>query len=282
MGSFCGFDFTNLGQGALLGEKLICPTCGSNYDINSGFAETGPNMRNLSMFPIKSRGGEIDLTVPEHIPAFSKKKFLKRESIDPRTYIVLGDNETALATIDALRTNFTGRIIMMPQSGFGAFENTDVMKRDFSPLSKNQCYLVENDYLDRANIDIIKGGVKYIDVDNRKILVNGYRKPIPFDKIIVAWGADRNKLKQSYSNVHYIEDRFSHAKVHNDLLKAKDVLILGNTFEAFQMAQTTRTYLDEIGQYETKVVLMTTGDDCELKLTLGNGMEAWMQNELAE
>lgn len=27
------------------------------------------------------------------------------------------------------------------------------------PLAKNQVYLVENDYLDRANIDIIKGGI---------------------------------------------------------------------------------------------------------------------------
>jgi len=95
--------------------------------------------------------------VPEHIPAFSKKRFLKRQSIDPRTIVVLGDNETALSAIDALRTNFTGRIIMIPCSNFGAFENTDIMKREMGPLAKNQCYLVEGDYLDRANIDIIKG-----------------------------------------------------------------------------------------------------------------------------
>ena len=32
-GSFCGFDYTNLATGAIIGEKLICPTCGSNYNI---------------------------------------------------------------------------------------------------------------------------------------------------------------------------------------------------------------------------------------------------------
>ena len=46
---------------------------------------------------------------------------------------------------------------MIPCSNFGAFENTDIMKREMGPLAKNQCYLVENDYLDRANIDVIKG-----------------------------------------------------------------------------------------------------------------------------
>jgi hypothetical protein len=54
-----------------------------------------------------------------------------------------------------------------------------------------------------------------IDIKGRKISVSGYRQPIYFDKILVAWGAEKMKLQQSYSNVHYIEDRFSHAKVHN-------------------------------------------------------------------
>ena len=39
LSSFCGFDFTNLATGALIGEKLICPTCGSNYDIVSGIVD---------------------------------------------------------------------------------------------------------------------------------------------------------------------------------------------------------------------------------------------------
>lgn len=129
MSSFCGFDYKNLGQGALLGEKLCCPGCGSNYDITSGQTESGPNLRNLSTFAVKTRNGEIELTVPEHIPAFSKKKFLKRQNIDPRVFVILGDNETALAAIDALRTCFTGRIILIPTSNFGSFENVDIMRK---------------------------------------------------------------------------------------------------------------------------------------------------------
>lgn len=84
--------------------------------------------------------------------------------IDPRVFVVLGDNETSLAAIDALRTNFTGRIVCIPANNFGSFENTDIMKRQIGPLSRNQCYFVEEDYLDRANVDIIKGEVKMIDI----------------------------------------------------------------------------------------------------------------------
>jgi len=49
-GSFCGFDYTNLATGAFLGEKLICPTCGTTYNITNGFVDQGPSLRNISSF----------------------------------------------------------------------------------------------------------------------------------------------------------------------------------------------------------------------------------------
>jgi hypothetical protein len=56
------------------------------------------------------------MVIPEHVPPFSKKKFIKRAIIDPRIFVILGDSETALSAVDSLRTNFTGRIILVPTS----------------------------------------------------------------------------------------------------------------------------------------------------------------------
>ena len=165
VGSYCGFDFTNLATGALLGEKLICPTCCSSYDVKNGLVDIGPSMRNLSSFNVSTRDGEIKVTVPEHIPAFAKRKFLGRQKIDPRTFVVLGDSEAALAAMDALRMNFTGNIISIPSGQYGQFENTDILKRKFTPLTKNETFLTDMDFLDRANIMVIKGDVKRIDLD---------------------------------------------------------------------------------------------------------------------
>jgi len=158
---------------------------------------------------------------------------LKRQTIDPRTFVVLGDSETALAAVDALRTSFTGRIIVIPCSTYGQFENTDIIRRKTGPLSKNESFYVETDYLDRANVDIIKGVVKKIDVEAKEMHVTGIRKPIKFEKVLVAWGSEREELASPYSNVFYLQDRFSHAKVHNNLLKSKSIVIMGNTFETF-------------------------------------------------
>ena len=268
LGSYCGFDFTNLATGALLGEKLICPTCCSSYDIKNGLVDIGPSMRNLSSFNIKVREEEIKVTVPEHIPAFAKRKFLGRSKIDPRTFVVIGDSEAALAAMDALRMNFTGRIVNIPVSQYGQFENQDILKRKFTPLTKNETFLTDLDFLDKANITVIKGEIKSINKEKKVILVKGLKEQIEFDKMLIAWGAYKKRLSKDYSNVFYLEDRYSHAKCHNEIIKAKKIVVLGSTMDAFQTASSIRSYLDSINYSKTEVVLLYE-DDSEIKKNMG-------------
>jgi hypothetical protein len=48
--------------------------------------------------------------------------------------VILGDSETALAAIDGLRAGFSGKIVVVPSSPYGQFENTDILTRKFSPI----------------------------------------------------------------------------------------------------------------------------------------------------
>jgi len=247
LGSYCGFDFTNLATGALLGEKLVCPTCCSSYSVTNGLVDIGPSMRNLSNFSITIREEEIKVTVPEHIPAFAKRKFLGRSKIDPRTFVVLGDSEAALAAMDALRMSFTGNIVCIPTAQFGQFENIDIFRRKFTPLTKNETFLTDLDFLDRANITVVKGEIKGIDKVNKQIKIKGLKETVNFDKMLVAWGAFKKRLSKDYSNVFYLEDRYAHAKCHNEILKADKIVVLGSTMDAFQTASSVRGYLNSIG-----------------------------------
>jgi len=281
LGSFCGFDFTNLATGALIGQKLICPTCGSNYDIASGIVDQGPSMRNISSFNIAIRDEEIKVTLPEHVPAFSRKKNLQRQTLDPRVYVILGDTLTALSAIDALRTNFTGNIVLVPQSEFGAFQNTDILYKKMGKVTKTELFLQEDDFLDRANVVVLKGNLKWIDLDQKYITLYGHKDKINFDKLLIAWGADRIRMKQSFSNVFYLEDLQSHARIHNELLKANQVVVLGGTFEAYQLAATFRDYLDSIGYTDTKIMLLCDGNT-DVQHTLGNKVSKYVHDLLRE
>lgn len=107
-------------------------------------------MRNISSFLVTNRDGEVNVVIPEHVPPFANRKRLKKSKIDPRRFIILGDSEAALSCADALRTSFTGEIVLVVMSPFGMFENQDVFKRKFSPLSKNEAYYVEEDFFAKA------------------------------------------------------------------------------------------------------------------------------------
>jgi len=145
-----------------------------------------------------------------------------------------------------LRASFTGRIVVVPSSPYGQFENTDILNKKFTPIQKNEVFMVEEDYLDRANIDVVKGEIKTIDLNRNEIVVKGVKEPIAFDKVMIAWGSYKKRLNKEYSNVFYLEDRHSHARCHNELLKAKSIVIMGGTFEAYQTAASIRKYLDSI------------------------------------
>lgn len=103
--------------------------------------------------------------MPEHVPAFAMKDHIKRATIDPRCFVILGDSETALSAIDALRTSFTGRIVCLPTSSYGQFENLDILNRKFGKLEKNEAFYVESDYLDRANVEVLTGEISAIDLN---------------------------------------------------------------------------------------------------------------------
>ena len=199
------------------------------------------------------------MTVPEHIPAFAKRKFLNRSKIDPRTFLVLGDSEAALAAMDALRMGFTGNIVCIPSGTFGQFENQDIFKRKFTPLSRNETFLTDVDFLDKANITVIKGDIKSIDKAKKTIKVKGMKHQIEFDKMLIAWGSYKKRLNKDYSNVFYLEDRYSHAKCHNEILKAEKIMVLGSNLDAYQTASSGRSYLKSIGYDKTEVILLNDG-----------------------
>ena len=98
--------------------------------------------------------------------------------------------------------------------------------------------------------------MKSIDLNTKEVVVMGHRDHIYFDKCLIAWGAHKKRLNKNYTNVFYLEDRHSHARCHNELLKAKSILIMGGTFEAYQTASSIRDYLDSIGYFDTRIVLL--------------------------
>lgn len=271
--SFCGYDYSDLNDGIYLGDKVICPTCGTTYNMTDGIVDSGASLRNISSFPCQIRKNMISIIVPDHIPAFALREGLKSEKMDPRTYVIIGDSEAALSALVTLRYSYSGRIVLIPTSSYGSFENKDVFYRKFGPLQKDEVYMVENDLFDKACIEIKTAKIDKIDHDQKVIVFQHRGKDskqeyLEYDSILFAGSASKlNPLKQ-FSNVYQITDFESHAKVYNAVLKANHVVIHGKNFEAFQLASSIRKRLDEIKFNDIKLTILYE-DFSELAKTFG-------------
>lgn len=276
-GSFCGFDFTDLSTGIYVGNKIICPTCGSNYNITNGIIEQGPSMRNISSFVTRVRKENVEIIVPDHIPAFILREHLAREDIDPRVYVVIGDSEAALSAILTLRWAYTGQIILFPTTPSGSFQNKDILLRKFGPLSKEEVYYVEPNLLQKAAIDIETDKIEKIDFE-KKVLTAG-KKEIPFTHLLFAGGCTKETLK-NYVNVFNITDYESHAQVHNKVIKAKHVWVVGPTFEAFQLISSIWNYLNSLNFKDVRCTILDNDNKNELVNTLGPEVAARLKEDL--
>jgi hypothetical protein len=131
--------------------------------------DQGPSLRNISSFPVQVRKKKVHAIVPNQIPAFSLRETLRREEIDPRTYVLVGDSEACLSAIITLRFSFMGRIIVVPTSANGGFENKDVLTRKFGPLNKSEVFMVEPDLFEKACVEVKKEGIKKINHESRTV-----------------------------------------------------------------------------------------------------------------
>lgn len=119
--------------------------------------------------------------------------------------------------------------------------------------------MTDLDFLDRANITVFKGDIKSIDKEKKHIKLKGHKHQIEFDKLLIAWGAYKKRLSKDYTNAFYLEDRYSHAKVHNEILKAKKIVVLGSTLDTLDTASHIRSYLNSIGYDKTEVTVISDG-----------------------
>ena len=121
--SVCAFDGADLGKGLFVGDKIICPNCGSSFCIKNGHVEEGPSLRNIACVPFLLSDNGVIAVLPknEAVPRFSKQKTPKPEP-NAQTFVILGSTPEALAAIHTMNALFKGQMILLPTSG--TWDNT--------------------------------------------------------------------------------------------------------------------------------------------------------------
>lgn len=260
--SFCGYDLTDLKDGVLLGNKIICPTCMSEYNIENGTPEHGPNMKFLATFPVSLKENKLFLKVPEDIvPLFSYHKNMKTLDLDPRHFVLIGDTETTVSAIDSLKKVFSGRITVVNHQTGLDFIDFNKLSKSFFPTKAKHSRWITNEDLDKYKIQIYNDKVTVINSLDKIITLKSGIK-MPFDKVLIAVGSEREDFLSRYSNCFSLNNVIDHANIHNHLVKKENnnFAVIGNNIRAIEIACSMRRYLDIIGKENARVSLVVHKD----------------------
>jgi nitrite reductase/ring-hydroxylating ferredoxin subunit len=263
LSSFCGYDFTDLSKGELIGNRLICPTCLSEYNIENGHTEQGPNAKFLATFPASVRDNQLKIRIPRpSIPLFQLPAIAEfNNPFDPRHYVFIGDNETVQGAIETIIQAFTGKISIITNKGSQKFYDLNKLKSSFFPIkSSNYVKLITDEYLKALRIDRYENKIARLDAINRVITLDNGLK-LPFDKVLIAVGSHRKTVQgdNNIFNLYTIED---HTKIHNAIVKpeTKNIVVVTKLLEGFDIVTALRTYLNNIGREDTNIILVNQAD----------------------
>lgn len=259
-GSFCSYDLTNLKEGILLGDKIVCPNCLSEFYVCDGNVESGPAVKNLANFPVLLREKKLFVKVPlEKIPPFSEPVIAEgNNELDPRHVVLIGDSETIAGAINTMRLFFTGKISVITNKCGNNFVDRNKLTKSLFPIKAKHAKFMDQSDLEKMGINIYDEKVHYIDNEKRIISLKNKMK-IPYDKILIATGSNREKLGFKYSNVFYLENIKDHAEIHNAIIKpkVKSIAIYGNNMKSIEIASSVRRYLDAIGKEDINISIIS-------------------------
>jgi len=258
--SFCGYCLTDLKQGGLLGNKLVCPSCLSEYNIENGVNESGPNTMLLATFPVSLRKNDLIVKLPKNkIPLYAKGSTADvSNELDPRHFIIIGDTETAFSCVDTLTKIFSGKISIVSNQNENAFTDINKITKSFFPLKMKQSKFLNKDYLEFFKINLYDE--KVVAIDNVKKLVHlSSGNKLPFDKVLIAVGSSRKGVFQAkHKNTFQLNTIQDHARIHNAIIKpdVKSIALIGGSMKMLEIASSLRRYLDAIDKQDTKIYII--------------------------
>lgn len=252
-------DETELKNGLLIRDKMICPSHGCEYNVTTGEADSPMAYNSIPIFKVDEdmQRGTIGIYIPDTPPEEILPYFIGRNFDDFRKIAIIGTGAAGLGAAETLRRiGFTGEINMFTRETTFPFQKHNLTKFiDFQGKDKLLHYRTPSFYSDNQikviysgevrNVENSLGGMSYLQLkDDTKFL---------YDGLIVASGA--NEFSDPFSSDSVARNCVTMTNVYNMkksqklLENAKDVLLYNLTPEGLEFASTLKTHRPDLNVF---------------------------------
>lgn len=235
-----------LAEGALVGDRIICPWHHACFNARNGNLEEPPALDSLANYPVRIEGDEIfvdiaDLSVDRRTPEMAEAK----PEDDSRVFVIIGGGAAGYMAAQTLREDgYRGRIQMITREPHAPYDRPNLSKDylhghaepEWIPLRGEEFYkqhgiemLFEKEV---ARVDIKQKLVKFIDGETR-----GY------SKLLVATGGNPRGLNVPGADLRniFVLRSFDNAdEIISAAAAAKRAAVIGAGFIGMEAAFSLR------------------------------------------
>lgn len=240
VGANCSHYGGPLGDGVVEGDTVRCPWHHACFDLKTGEALSAPALNPIPCWSVEEAGGRVRVTAPKAQPAPAPVAATRGRSI-----VIVGGGAAGNAAAEMLRRRgFDGTVTVLSADRDAPCDRPNLSKdylagnapEEWIPLRSPEFYRDER-------IDLVLGArVESIDVAAKRVLVEGGRE-YPFDSLLLATGAEPNRLKVpggELPHVHYLRTLADSRAIIAKLPDVTRAVVIGAGFIGLEVAASLR------------------------------------------
>jgi NADPH-dependent 2,4-dienoyl-CoA reductase/sulfur reductase-like enzyme/nitrite reductase/ring-hydroxylating ferredoxin subunit len=237
----CSHYHGPLADGIVTGHDIRCPWHHACFELRTGEAVRAPALSPLSVWKVEQEGGRIFVRQKQ-----DEKKPAKKPPADaPRRIVIVGGGAAGFAAAEMLRREgFAGEIAMLSDDNAPPVDRPNLSKDYLAGSAPEEWVpLRPDDYYPQAKIDLrLSTGVAAIDSKARNVVL-GDGKSLPYDRLLLATGAEPVKLPISGANqphVHTLRSLADSRAIIANSKDAKKAVVIGASFIGLEVAASLR------------------------------------------
>jgi apoptosis-inducing factor 3 len=251
IGATCTHYNGPLAEGLVAGETVRCPWHHACFSLRTGEALRAPALSPVSCWAVEQHDGKVIVRTRKKSLAGDRRDTGRASGPPPGRIVIVGGGAAGFAAAEMLRRErFQGSIVILSDDDAAPVDRPNLSKdylagnapEDWVPLRPPQFYADQGIELQ------LGAAVTQIDLKSRAVVLAGGRT-VPFDRLLLATGAEPNRLAfpgAEASHVYTLRSLADCRAIIARASSARRAVVVGASFIGLEVAASLRARSIEV------------------------------------
>jgi NADPH-dependent 2,4-dienoyl-CoA reductase/sulfur reductase-like enzyme/nitrite reductase/ring-hydroxylating ferredoxin subunit len=247
VGATCTHYGAPLAEGALNGERIICPWHHACFNVTTGDLEEPPALDALPHYEVRVENGNVIVRLPAEATDRRTPPMTKPDpAADARLFVILGGGAAGYAAAQTLREGgFKGRVLMVTREDRPPYDRPNLSKDYLQGHAEPEWMpLRPDEFFTEHGIEVLRGkDATSVDAKAKIVSFEGGEQ-LAYDALLVATGGEPRTLPIAGSDLKnvLVLRSFADADVIIAAAEAaKRAVVIGASFIGMEAAASLKT-----------------------------------------